>query len=285
MDNKSNKSYKNKVQPRVFINDEDLKVSRKINILDWLILIVVLMIIFVVYTPLSIWSEEDFYRIESRNNMLVVNDAQKFYYELTGRYTTDTTILFQLVEQSMDSLKMDSLFYGERVIKIDRSSLSLNDTLINVNLEKDFHKRVDTTFSAPVNLYIDKIDTIYTIVMNSEVDDTEQIFDTLFVNNDRLSIYTDDDYNFKGVIDTTIVSRSEKMTDYYRNKFHLESSFLYCPISGDPYVLSIDSLDDREVFNIESPLPPKYSERRYLFFKFYSGEHGSIKDGYTSWIN
>ena len=95
MDNKSNKSYKNKVQPRVFINDEDLKVSRKINILDWLILIVVFLIIFVVYTPLSIWSEEEFYRIESRNNMLVVNDAQKFYYELTGRYTIDTTILFQ----------------------------------------------------------------------------------------------------------------------------------------------------------------------------------------------
>tara|TARA_B100000945_G_scaffold320940_1_gene332877 strand:+ start:3094 stop:3909 length:816 start_codon:yes stop_codon:yes gene_type:complete len=264
---------------------ENRKTYKRINILDWSILFVVILLIFVVYTPLGIWAEEESYRQESRNNMLVVNSAQDFFYELTGRYTLDTTILFKLVEQSMDSLKMDSLFYGQRYINVDRGGFGIDDTLINVNLDKDFHKRVDTTFSAPVNLYIDKADTIFTIAMLSESDESEQILDTLFVNNARLGTYIEDDYNFRGIIDTSIIIRSEKTTDYYRNKYKLESSFFYCPITGDPYKFSIDSLDGEPTFKIESPLPDGYSERRYLFFKFYSGEHGSIKDGYTSWIN
>ena len=261
-----------------------IKQATKINLLDWLILVSVIILVFVVYTPVTIWNEESSFRSRSRDNMLVINDAQFFFHELTGNYTSDTTILFNLVGQCVDSLKVDSLYFGSRSIKINRSSYNMDDTLIRVDIDRDFHDRVDTTFSAPVNLYIDKIDTIYTVLMMSEVEEIGSDFDTLYVNNDRLGIYTEDDYNFKGVIDTNIVSRSEKITDYYRNKFELSSQFLYCPVSKSPYVLTIDTLDNKARFSVKSPLDLEYSERRYIFFKFYAGDHGSITNGYTSWV-
>ena len=83
-----------------------------------------------------------------------------------------------------------------------------------------------------------------------------------------------------------IVQRSEFRTDYLRKKYHLDSSFLKCPITNEPYIFEIDSTSDELNFQITSPLHllgTPYEESRYLVFKFEAGDHGFIRGGQKSW--
>ena len=91
---------------------------------------------------------------------------------MTGKYTLNGEHLFNLVEVAMDSLIADSLFTGEQVINLDERSYL-------VNMERGFETRIDTTFSAPTELYFSYEDTIFTVgLKNPDSGGT----DTLFIN-------------------------------------------------------------------------------------------------------
>mgnify|MGYP001466146256 CR=1 FL=1 len=92
-------------------------IEKKIGILDWGIVFSGIILLIIVYIPNHIWKEERIVRNESRHRMEIIADAEEFYKELTGEYTTDGKKLYSLVEAAMDSLIADSLFLGEQIIR------------------------------------------------------------------------------------------------------------------------------------------------------------------------
>ena len=252
---------------------EQNKMKRNIGILDWGIVFSVIVLFVAIFIPSVIWEEEESVKTESRRRMAIINDAESFYYELTSEYTTNGEELFSLVEAAMDSLTADSLFVQEHKI-------NLNNKIYEVNMNRGFYVRVDTTFTKSQELQRTFKDTSYQISMLA-ADGGEST--QKWVKKDELQFYMDDSL-FQSVDDTEIKDVSEKFTDYARNKFHLIDDLLSCPLTGEPYILEIDDTDDSyPLFMVKSPVPEDYTERRFGIFKFESGKHGFIKDGNTSW--
>ena len=253
----------------------DEKYERKVSLLDWGIIISSLLLLLTIFLPQTIWLEEEAFKKEGRKRMSDIANAQDFYYEMTGHYTLNGEHLFELVEAAMDSLIADSLFVGSRIINLGNNSYE-------VNLERGFEVRVDTTFSEGTELYVSYSDTIYSLGMMNK--DSGGI-DTLFVNVKDLVNYKTDE-NFVQIFTSDIVNRSEVRTDYLRKKYHLDASFLNCPVTNEPYVFEIDSLDGELIFQVTSPLhllEKPYEESRYIVFNFEAGKHGFIRGGQKSW--
>ena len=249
--------------------------ERKISILDWGIIISALLLLLTVYLPQSIWQEEEKLKKEGRKRMSDIANAEDFYFELTGEYTLDGKHLFDLVEAAMDSLIADSLFTGKQII-------NLGENKYPVTLDRGFEIRVDTTFSDPTELYHSYVDTVYSVgLRNIESGGT----DTLFVNMRNLTSYQADT-NFQKIFSMDVVIRSEIRTDYLRKKYHLDNSFLTCPITKEAYIFEIDSTGEEVVFQVTSPLhilDKPYKESRFGVFTFEEGDHGYIRGGQTSW--
>ena len=129
-----------------------------------------------VYVPQNIWAEEEKHKNNRRKKMEIISDAEDFYFELTGKYTTNVKELFLLVESAMDSLIADSTFIGKQKINI-------NNLTYDIILQKDFHIRVDTTFSYSENISAVVIDTTYTIGVKNE---ETSIIDTFAINSKHL---------------------------------------------------------------------------------------------------
>jgi len=253
------------------------KLDKKIGVLDWLIFISIVIMFIMVYVPQSIWAEEEAFKKERRNRMKVISQAEEFYYELTGSYTTDYNELFFLVEAAMDSLIADSLFTG-------RKTINLNNKVYEILLESGFEVIVDTTFSKVERLKKNVVDTLYTVIMNN--DKTSQL-DTIVTNSNNITKYKQDSL-FVNVLQVKYEQRSEIESNYLRRKFHLNEKLIYCPISNTnknkKFILEVDkSKDDSQIFKITSPVSDGDSERRYGIFKYSPGQSESIIGGKKSW--
>ena len=119
-----------------------MKLSRKISLLDWLIIFSIILLVTVVYIPSIIWNEEKNDRNESRHRMKTIAYASEFYKEITNDYSIDGEQIFLLVEAAIDSLYSDSLFTGPQ-------NIIIKGNLNNVTIEEGFDYRADTTFSLP----------------------------------------------------------------------------------------------------------------------------------------
>ena len=94
------------------------------------------------------------------------------------------------------------------------------------------------------------------------------------------------DEHFREIYKTDIVTRSEIRTDYLREKYHLNTNMLKCPLTNDPYIFEIDTTGDEDIFTVTSPLhllEEPYTESRFGVFTFESGDHGFIKGTQKSW--
>jgi len=230
-----------------------------------------------VYIPQSIWSEENYYKKERRSRMKIISQAEEFYYELTGTYTLDFEELFLLVESAMDSLLADSLFYGEQKIKLENKTY-------DVNLDKDFYVRVDTTFSEGEKINKTVVDTTYFIGVKNE--ETNMV-DTFAINSNNLLKYKKSPL-FVEIYTAKFKDRKETVTNYLRKKFHLDRELMYCPISKNNlakiFKLSINELENNDLsFSITSPLTKDDKEWRYGIFTYNPGKKESIIDGIKSW--
>ena len=281
--------------------------GKQIGVLDWFIFFSILILITVVYVPLSVWDEENHYKKIRRERMKHIANAEDFYYELTSTYTTDINELTALVEAAMDSLIADSTFIGKQ-------SIHLNNNIYEVTMDESFHTRVDTTFSFPEIIKTINIDTLYKIGVINE--DNSNLIDTLWTNTTTFDIYRNspnyvEQYpthyeNEMGMIidvdeyDSTIhinydvktmkiAERITKKTNFIRRKFHLDPNFIYCPISKNNYdkkkfILNIDKTNpSAHVFSIVSPITKDDNEMRYGIFRFKPGKSESIIGGEKSW--
>ena len=247
----------------------------KIGILDWSILLSIILLLFIVYIPKSIWAEEQADKDESRFRMKTISNAAKFYHELKGNYTSDGEQMFALVEAAIDSLYADSLFVGEQEI-------SVNNFIHNIKIERGFDYRADTTFSIAEKIKSTLVDTIYMI--SEYKDSVEKVeLDTLYVNSANIkakqALST-----FNAIINTEINERVEVVNNYLRKKYHLNPNLLICPLTNRKYIIEVLKNDgEDDIFLVKSPVKQSDSESRYLFFKYDPGNHGYIRDGITSW--
>ena len=288
---------------------EKFKLTAKIAILDWLFVFSIILLLLIIYIPKSIWIEEKADRDESRFRMRTISNAAEFYRELTGNYTLNGEKMFALVEAGIDSLYADSLFVGEQRVIIDNH-------IYNININKGFDYRADTTFSIAEQIKKTMIDTVYWTL--EYTDSTESAVDTNYINSidieermnsyrfnsantsllaERDSIISSKEYieldkimqrrYYKFVKDTIKVEinqREEIVNNYLRKKFHLNPTLLSCPLSQKYYILTTERQNDGEdVFVVESPVNESNIKRKYLFFKYDPGDHGYIKSGVQSW--
>ena len=248
-------------------------IDKKIGFLDWGIVIAFIIMMIVIYIPLSIWEEEEAYKNESRKRMEIIVNAQEFYKELTGKYTKNGKELFRLVESIIDSTIADTLYFGKQ-------SINIENKVIDVDISKGFLSRADTTFSIGVKRKKVVIDTIYTVEMINE--ETNGI-DTVYINTGSITQVKNDTL-FKKIINFNETSYNEIYTDYLSRKYKLIDNLLECPLIEKPYEFIINDSDPDDIyFTVKSPVPIDYEERRYYLFKFKSGEHGFIEDKRKSW--
>ena len=287
------------------------KYDKKIGVLDWSIFFAIIILITMVYVPLNVWAEENHYKEMRRSRMKYIASAEEFFYELTGRYTTNVDELFPLVEAAMDSLISDSTFTGKQVI-------NLNNNVYEVMMDESFHIRVDTTYSKAEIIKTLEIDTLFKIGVRNE--DNLSLIDTIWVNSTNFKEYENnpnfvDNYitHYENDLGNMIevdeflkdeanytasnyspkkvkyVDRVNKTRNFLRRKFHLESDFIYCPISKNnfdkkKFILNVDNSNpSTPVFSIESPLGTDDNELRYGIFRYRPGKKESIVGGVKSW--
>ena len=269
------------------------KYAKQIGALDWLIFFSIILMVVMVYTPLSVWDEESHYRNLRRERMRYIADAEEFYYELTGEYTNEINKLFPLVEAAMDSLIADSTFFGKDLkinLKIKQNG-NIKDTIFSVTMDESFNTRVDTTFSKPDVSVAIVTDILYKIGLKNE--QNLSLIDTLWVNDKNfrnyesspnylgkyITHYEDDQGNIVEIDDflkdtnkyivnnyipkkVKFVKRTEKRVNYIRRKFHLSESLIYCPVSKNKNCIECD-FDSNEKFVLDidktKPSQPTFS--------------------------
>ena len=253
--------------------------NKKIGILDWMIFFSIIILIIMVYVPQKVWEEESEYRQERRNRMKHIALAEDFYYELTGKYTTDINELFSLVESSMDSLIADSTFTGTQ-------NISINNKIYKINIDASFAERVDTSYSIPEKIKTKLEVKVHQVGLKNEIN--PEIIDTLWINDDNFkNIKVSSEFVAK--YDTKIEEIISVGTNYLRRKFHLENNFIFCPISKNnvnkkKFILNIDKSNPKApVFSVVSPLDENDNELRYGIFRFKPGKKESIVGGVQSW--
>ena len=166
----------------------DNKYDKQIGILDWSIFFSIIILIIMVYVPLNVWDEENDYKRMRRDRMKYIASAEDFFYEMTGKYTTDINELFPLVEAAMDSLIADSTFLGKQII-------NLGDKTYEVMLDESFHIRVDTTYSTAEVIKNIEVDTLFRIGIKNEKN--LNLIDTIWVNSKNFKDYQNNS-NFSG---------------------------------------------------------------------------------------
>ena len=254
--------------------------DKQISVLDWFIIFSIIILFIMVYIPQSIWQEEANYKQDRRTRMDIISKAEDFYYELTNEYTSDLNLLFSTVESVMNSQISDSLYYGSRNINVTNSEgLSKR---YEVNVEKDFSVRVDTTFSISEQINKVVIDTIYTIGLFNE----DSMIDTFDVKD--LSKYVGKP-QFDNIYATSYEQREQVFINYLRQKFHLSDDLLYCPISknnlNEKFIIEIINDDKEPNIKILSSVTPDDKEWRYGIFRYDPGKQEVIDNGVKSWAS
>ena len=259
---------------------ENKSFDKKISILDWFIIFSIITMFIMVYVPQSIWREEVEYKTDRRSRMEILSNAEEFYYELTDKYTTDVSLLFSVVEGVMNEQISDSLFYGnQKITAVDQKGMS---QIYNVNIERDFAVRVDTTFSISEQMKKVVTDTIYSIGMLNEdsIVDTFDVQDiTKYENNEK----------FVDVFSKRYEEREQVFTNYLRRKFHLNENLNYCPISKNnlskKFIIEIDDTSKEPKIKILSPVSDADKEWRYGIFRYDPGNQDVIDNGVKSWAS
>jgi len=242
--------------------------NNKIDILEILIILTLILMVIVIYVPVAIWEEENHYTKESRFRMNNLYDVEVFFKSLTGDFSADFHESMNIVNAVRDSVVADSLF-------IEEQEVFLNGKTYLVDVYESFSFEFDTTFGF-LSLRRDTIlDTTVQIIVYDQDLSRE---DSIYIRKSNLADFIETE-NFRGVINEEPTLRVE-LVEYYKT-FLPDSSTYYCPLTGENYDISIS--EDGGSLSVSSPIEDTYTEPRYLFFSFKANSHGVIQNGTRSW--
>ncbi|MBH09451.1 MAG: hypothetical protein CMG74_03685 [Candidatus Marinimicrobia bacterium] len=245
-----------------------LKEQHKTDLLEVCIIVFILLLIIVIYVPVAIWEEENYYQKESRFRMNNLYDIETFHKSITGNFNPNFLEAMNLVNAARDSVVADSLFIEEQLIKI-------NGKEYIVDIYEDFSFEYDTTFGFKTFRRDTVLDTTLQIAI---YDDALDRSDSIFIRKRELLSFQNDP-NFNGVVKVEPVKRIE-LVEYYKT-FLPDSSTYYCPLTKDSYKVNIS--DDGSSLRVSSPINEVVKKPRYFLFSFKANNHGVIKDGIRSW--
>ena len=152
------------------------------DLLELITVLAFFFLIFVIYAPVSVWSEEQEFEKQSRFNMKNIYDVESFYEQLTGSYNPNFFEAMKVVNSARDSLLGDSLYVGEQ-------SLTLFGREYKVDINESFGFNYDTTFGFKSYRRDTILDTTVQIVMFSQELGRN---DTSFTQKKFLSTYSQD---------------------------------------------------------------------------------------------
>ena len=245
-----------------------IKEQHKTDLLEIGIVFFILLLFVVIYVPIAIWEEENYYRKESRFRMDNLYDIEVFHKSIMGEFNPNFHEAMDLVNAARDSVVADSLFIEEQLI-------ILNGKEYQVDIYDNFAFEYDTTFGFKSFRRDTILDTTLQIVVYDESLGRD---DSIFIRKKDLFSY-EDDSNFNGIVKAEQVERIE-LVEYYKT-FIPDSSTYYCPLTVDAY--QIDISDEGSSFRVSSPIDETVKKPRYLLFSFKANSHGIIQDGSRSW--
>ncbi|MBT3501089.1 MAG: hypothetical protein HOM78_03235 [Candidatus Marinimicrobia bacterium] len=245
-----------------------LSKQNKTDLLEIAIVLAMFFLIIVIYVPVAIWEEEEYFQDESRYRMQNLYDIEVFYSQLTGEYNPNFLEAMTLVNSTRDSTVADSLFIGEQKIYF-------NDKEFLVDVTESFTFEFDTTFGFKSFRRDTVLDTTLQIAVYME--DLGRN-DTSFIRIKDLATYESNE-NFITIVKEEPMKRVEAI-EYYKT-YLPDSSTYYCPLTNNPYQLEIS--EDGTGIQVSSPITEIIIEPRYLLFSFNAISHGLIKDGQKSW--
>ena len=174
------------------------------DLLELITVLAFLFLIFVIYAPVSVWSEEQEFEKKSRFNMKNIYDVESFYEQLTGSYNPNFFEAMKVVNSARDSLLGDSLYVGEQL-------LTLFGREYTVDINESFGFNYDTTFGFKSYRRDTILDTTVQIVMFSQELGRN---DTSFTQKKFLSTYSQDP-NFVANLGEEPLKRVE-LIEYYK---------------------------------------------------------------------
>ena len=242
--------------------------NNKTDLLEIAIILAMFLLILVIYVPVSIWEEENYYEKESRYRMKNLYDVETFYSRLMGEYNTDFLEALSVVNATRDSTIADSLFVGEQIIKI-------NDKEYLINVDDSYKFEYDTTFGIKSFRKDTVLDTTVQIYVYSE--DLGRN-DTTFIRKKDLPTFQSSS-DFLGIIKEEPLKRIQAI-EYYKTYIPGDSTY-YCPLTKKPY--SIEIQDGGKDLIVSSPIVEPIIRSEYLLFSFKATSHGMIKNGRKSW--
>ena len=245
-----------------------IKEQHKTDLLEIGIVFFILLLFVVIYVPIAIWEEENYYRKESRFRMDNLYDIEVFHKSIMGEFNPNFHEAMDLVNAARDSVVADSLFIEEQLI-------ILNGKEYQVDIYDNFAFEYDTTFGFKSFRRDTILDTTLQIVVYDESLGRD---DSIFIRKKDLFSY-EDDSNFNGIVKAEQVERIE-LVEYYKT-FIPDSSTYYCPLTADAYQIEIS--DEGSSFRVSSPIDETVKKPRYLLFSFKANSHGIIQDGSRSW--
>ena len=245
-----------------------IKERHKTDILEIGIVFFILLLFVVIYVPIAIWEEENYYRKESRFRMNNLYDIEVFHKSIMGEFNPNFHETMDLVNAARDSVVADSLFIEEQLI-------ILNGKEYQVDIYDNFAFEYDTTFGFKSFRRDTILDTTLQIVVYDENLGRD---DSIFIRKKDLFSY-EDDSSFNGIVKAEQIERVE-LVEYYKT-FIPDSSTYYCPLTANAY--QIDISDEGSSFRVSSPINETVKKPRYLLFSFKANSHGIIQDGSRSW--
>ena len=121
--------------------------------------------IITIYVPSAIWVEEAAATEDARFNIQTVYDVEYFYKILTDSYEENGLWAMNVVNAVRDSVMADSTYLGERTFELVGKS-------VNVLIPEGYDVEFDTTFGILKTRRDTLIDTIHTVVIFSEENNT-----------------------------------------------------------------------------------------------------------------
>lgn len=251
-----------------YIDDTPIFKPTLVKALNYVAMLLAFVLIIVIYVPSVIWEQEDAVRNEGRRRMVILNEVQKYYHQMTNEYQTNPVTAMNVISAVRDSTRADSNYFGEQ-------HLTIEDGRFKLNVPKKFYTYFDTTFAFSYKKKDTLIDTTYKVTKwNNEL----FTWDTLYILADRWRVLeSDSSYG-----DVVGVEQSERIMEntYYR-PYYLTEKIAKSPLIDEFYIFSSDS----DGYRIKDPIKGVYKERKYFFFTFKDTCQGWIENDQKSWDN
>jgi len=251
-----------------YIDETPIFKPKLVKALNYLAMLMALVLIIVIYVPSVIWSEEDAVRNEGRRRMVILNEVQKYYHQMTNDYQNDPITAMNVISAVRDSTRADSNYFGEQ-------QLTINDDRLELKVPKKFYMFFDTTFAFSYKKKDTLIDTTYKVTKwNNEL----FTWDTLYILSNRWRVLESD----PAYGDVVGVEQSERvMENIYYRQYYLTQDHAKSPLIDELYLFTSDS----DGYRIKDPLKGEFRESRYFFFAFKDTCHGWIENDQKSWAN